>query len=541
MKHVITALVCALSIICHGQGDWTSLFQADPIQADGYFIVDPQKASALGVSQVEVDIIATELQSDGSTQDHLIETLEIDLAEGFFAQLDFGQWTQFADPFRVHYHARGLVPGGTVVVDVQEIGDGYPWPEVCRETCVSNLYAYTLVAYSNGALAVIELHEGTIAGDYTFVYVKGSNWPAFKQQFAPSFFGFGGIDWSTLESYAFGGQSNPPTSPYVNELKRFIYPGQIPPPDALDYMGYPLGTVTETVYAVKRGKGPWQQLYQPTSDIASQALYGCGTGADILRPIYNTNGAVQSAMAAYSLDPLTCAAVVGSGGGLPWGSGWNGWCSVEDESWNDLPEPIAEWVISILGCEGNTWPLVLETGGRIFGGSGPNGDYVIADVANVVVSHWTGTTTQEVLAVPVGSVSDPRLWPVKRTVLAPGLYDFTVVTNDGLHLKRFVAFDQHVVLRADFASFTTANIYPVPVTDRRFAIDIDLGLPTSINLTVVNNMGHQYYSKVLNYDLPGEHKHVVTMSTQWPNGIYHAIFQFPDGSSMSVSFTVSDQ
>src|SRR5512146_2593997 len=121
MKSLIILLACALSITSHGQSVWTSLFQADPFRADGYFIVDLEKASSLGVSHVEVDIIASELQGDGSTQDHVVETLEIDLFENHFAHLDFSAWTQYADPFRVHYQARGLAPGGTVVVDVAEI------------------------------------------------------------------------------------------------------------------------------------------------------------------------------------------------------------------------------------------------------------------------------------------------------------------------------------------------------------------------------------------------------------------------------------
>lgn len=534
MKHLLAALACAITITCYSQADWALLFQADPTKADGYFIVDLQKSAALGVTMVEVDILASELRSNGTNDIRLIETLSIDLSEGFFAQLGFSLWEQLTDPFRVHYQARGLAPGGTVVVDVEELCEGcYAWPEVCRETCISNLYAYTLVAYSNGALASIELHDGTIAGEWTRFYVKASNWSQFQAMFDPSDFGMGSLTWSEILTSLV-----PPQNTYVLRLE---YPNQVPPAGARDYMGYPLGPVTETVYAVKRGKGPWEGLVTPTSHIAAQALYDCGMGHDVLRELYNANSDVQNAMSIQDMDPLVCQGWLASGGGLSWGSGYTGWCPSNDNIYSDLPQDVAEWVTDILACEGNTWPAHTHEMGRVYGGSGPNNDYTLADVANVVVTQWTGGSTEEVLTVPIGSVSDPKLWPVRRTILAPGLYEFTVVTNDGLFLKRFAAFEQPTVLRADFASFTTVSIYPVPVTDSRFAIDIDLGLPTSINLTVVNNMGHQFYSKVLDYDLPGEHKHVVSMTSQWPNGIYHAIFQFPDGSSSSLSFTVSDQ
>lgn len=548
MKHLLAAIACVIAVTCQSQADWASLFQTDPTIAGGHFVVDLQKCNVLGVTLVEVDIIASELQSNGSTDSRVLETLTIDLAESFFTQLDFGLWTQLVDPFRVHYQARGLSPGGNIIADVQLIGDGYPWPMVCRETCVSNLYAYTLVAYSDGGLAYVDIHDGTLGGNYTYIYVKASNWHnqpgGFKNMFTPSFFGLSRPYWHEMEIRAFVHQ----TTPAVHELKRFVYPNQIPPPDARDYMGYPLGSVTETVYAVKRGKGPWQGLITPTTSFAAQGLYNCGMGQDVLQELYNGNEAVLNAMSGLEMPLLTCQGSLTSGGGQSWGSGYTGWCPYDygfqhlnDPIFTDLPVPVAEWVIEILNCENVTHPVVTHEMGRIYGGSGPSNDYVLADVANVVVTHWTGLATEEALAVPVGSIPDPRLWPVRRTVLAPGLYDITVITNDGLHIKRFIALDQSLVLRADFASFTSVNIYPVPVTDRRFAIDIDLGLPTSINLTVVNNMGHHFYSKVLDYDLPGEHKHVVSMTSQWPNGIYHAIFQFPDGSSSSVSFTVSDQ
>ncbi|HRN38702.1 MAG TPA: hypothetical protein PLL18_17465 [Flavobacteriales bacterium] len=99
-------------------------------------------------------------------------------------------------------------------------------------------------------------------------------------------------------------------------------------------------------------------------------------------------------------------------------------------------------------------------------------------------------------------------------------------------------FDQPQIINADFADFINVTIYPVPVKGGEFAVDIDLLVPTSVNLTIVNNMGKDFFAKELYFDLPGRNKFVVEMGTLWPNGIYHAIFQYGDGSSVSRSFSV---
>lgn len=60
----------------------------------------------------------------------------------------------------------------------------------------------------------------------------------------------------------------------------------------------------------------------------------------------------------------------------------------------------------------------------------------------------------------------------------------------------------------------------------------------TVNMTVVNNMGVNYYSETVQFDLAGRNKHVVKMTEPWPNGLYHAHFQFPNGSMQGRSFIV---
>ncbi|MBL7962708.1 MAG: hypothetical protein JNM31_02575 [Flavobacteriales bacterium] len=106
-------------------------------------------------------------------------------------------------------------------------------------------------------------------------------------------------------------------------------------------------------------------------------------------------------------------------------------------------------------------------------------------------------------------------------------------------MRKYVAFDEAVVLNSNFASFADITIYPVPVVEQTFSIDFDLLVPLNINLNIVNNMGVVYHTKQLQFAQAGLNKYVVNLSGSWPSGLYHAIFNYPDGSSETRSFNVA--
>lgn len=531
MRSTVTTLLSCACLLASAQSEWTSLFRTDPEHSDGYFIVDQDKADALGVVRVEVDIIASELQPNGSTNSRVVETLVIE--GGFHAHADFDLWAELEDPYRVHYHAQGFDGNNDPVVDVQSVPEGHqPWPEVCRETCESNLYAYTLTAYSNGALAFIAINNGTVNGEAARLYVKASNWAAFTNMFDPwEHFGIGGGEWTEIY--------DPISNPDQTSVIRLNYPAQTPPPGARDYQGYLLGWVTEDVYAVAKGKGPWRDLFAHTGDMASQAV--CIGPPGHLRPIYNEDDVVENALAINEMDPLECMGVMVNGTMLDWGSGWNSpWCTtytIDPGTSTDPPSIVIGIAYSTIACAITDF-VYNPNGIPEPGGSGPNGDYTLADVANILVYQWAPGEREEVMSVPVGGIIDPRLWQVTKIDVPGGLYEFRVILNNGRMLKRFVEFDGPTTLSADFAAFTHITVYPVPVREDRFAIDFDLYMPMDISLTIVNNMGVTYYTKALSYPLSGLNKHVVEMASAWPEGLYHAVFQYVDGSTESVSFTV---
>jgi hypothetical protein len=532
MRFLTLVTIIAFCQLCNGQQNWQDLFRIDPEEANGYFILNRTKTDALGIERVQVDIIGTELGDGGISNSTTLETLTIE-GDAFFARADFELWEGLNDPYRVHYRARGFNGAGVPVVDVQSVPPGQqPWPELCRETCESNLYAYTLIAFSDGAQAVIEIHNGTVNGQAARLYVKQSNWQAFQDMFDPwEHFGIGGGTWSDILM--------PPYFQQQTDVMLIDHTSQSPPPDARDYMGNLLGNVAENVYAVKKGKGPWRDLHACTSEMGVQGV--CGNGAGHIRTLYNANGLVQNALTTLDLDPLSCQGMLASGVGLSWGSGYASWCT--NYHWELLPEGVGFFenaVISIIGCVTFTYDWV-PSGPSSPGtstGSGPNGEYILSDVANVIVSHWGEESRTEVLSIPVKGINDPKLIKVRKTVVPAGLYEFMLIMNDGRILSRIIELKQATTLNADFAAFTNVSIYPVPVRDQLFAVDLDLPAPTTVTLTVLNNMGVPYFSESLVFDLAGKNKHVVKMDTPWPQGLYHAVLQYADGSVESVSLTV---
>ncbi len=204
--------------------------------------------------------------------------------------------------------------------------------------------------------------------------------------------------------------------------------------------------------------------------------------------------------------------------------GWQqNWCN---QITNTILEmDILEWTVSVISCDGDYTVINHE---------------LLSEARTVFVDHWGDHEINRVLTVEIGDGKDPKLVTVPRTPLEPGLYEFTIVKNDGTMIRQYQDFSAPLTITADFSSFVGINIYPVPVKGQEFAIDFDLDLPMEIGLSIVNNMGVPYFAKQLSFPVAGKNKFVVQMQSSWPSGIYHAIFQYGDGSSSSLNFTVAE-
>lgn len=249
-------------------------------------------------------------------------------------------------------------------------------------------------------------------------------------------------------------------------------------------------------------------------------------GGDHLRQVFNSNAQVQFTLGQHpGVDPVTCSSMIDvTSGGNTWTSGSSSLCT----SWtinyehNGDEIDIISWASEVVNCP--TFVAHRPEAKRPF---------------SVEVIHHHDGTSDPVVDVLLPSEKDPKLIPFPKTELAPGLYEYRVILDDGSIIRHFEDYDQTVVLNADFASFSIINIHPVPVKDS-FSVDFDLIAPMDIDMTIVDNTGNPYFQKDLSFTLAGRNKFVVDMDQQWPGGIYHAIFQYQDGSTESLNFNVAE-
>lgn len=188
-----------------------------------------------------------------------------------------------------------------------------------------------------------------------------------------------------------------------------------------------------------------------------------------------------------------------------------------------------DWVINVTSCDGD-WSVILPEN--------------LVRVSSVFINDWGNSDSWEdqsikrVLDVPVNGAKDPKLVRVPRTPLDAGLYEFAIVMNDGRVLRQYQNFVEPFTIVADFKDFVGISIYPVPVKGREFAVDFDLQMPMDIDLTIIDNMGQTRFFKELHFPEAGKNKIVVPMEGAWHTGLYHVIFQYKDGSSNTLNFTV---
>lgn len=521
---IAALLLAALCQTAEGQSPHRQLFLVDPYETNGYFLVDQKKYDAMGLDHIDVRISAAKLEGRRITTSRELESITI--SDSFYGKADLSKILDITPNERVYYEAIGYNAAGDILIDIQSLPTGwYDWPEACRRTCDARWYSWTLVAYDDPLSNhnVIEIQPGSMNGLVPRVYIRpGTNpntgigyWQEFQDQFSPSIhFGMTGT-WSEILTNGSG--------------DIIQVPKELVPATARDYQGNALGSVTQTVLAVRKDKGPWVGLYQYTDHIDHPAMCSGGQGSLPLTTWYNADDRVIGSLAnggpSGPMDPLSCEVYLSSGGGLTWGQAYSCTNFNINEFYGDtigLPSVS----LTAVGCI--TFTDV--------NGEGPLPQH--HGITGVMVNEWTAESSETILSVPFPTDKDSKLVPMRRTVLDAGLYEFVIILDDGRLMSIFQEVKVSLTLTADFSNFTNITVYPVPVNDKYFAVDFDVASPTNITMNVINNMGVNYYTKALEFELAGLNKHVVRMSEQWPAGLYHAHFQFPDGSMQSRSFLV---
>lgn len=500
------------------------IFRIDPYRANGHFIMDPQVFDSLELDHVGVDIIATphgEEPSNGT----VIKTLTLDRQNPWKrisgAELDAEPAGSF-----FHYRVRGYDLLNDVVFDEEPARwNGDSSYVACTQTCNGNNYAWLLTNYSNytNTLQTIYLDNAPFC-----FYVPISKWDDFKQTQNP--YNIGLTAWSTYEN---GGTHADCFR--VDEI----------PPGAREINGEPVipGHVGHQGWAIQKKKGPWLNLYD-WSDHQVGTGQICVSDGENLVNYFNSAASVQQNIANLpgNPGPLACPNgllsqifVDGPGGELALGCEWieliNHAANVDIDGNVDIMEVVLYVLSCREGGEGFDWPPT------------PAPSTGLSGVGGVQINKWSGKEGP-ILGVSVptpsteGGPIDPKLIPVKKALLEPGLYELVILMKNGQIIRHFEELKQSVTVGASFDSFVQATIYPVPVKETHFAIDFDLLAPMNIRLTIVDNNGMSYYQRQLEFELGGKNKHVVRMNTRWPNGVYHAVLGYSDGSSGSRSFVV---
>jgi hypothetical protein len=517
MKAILLSLACMLTGFVQGQSDrWPEILETDPYLSNGYFIIDQDKYDLLDIDHLDVNINVKAMNSNGSATVRTVQTLHITNGQYGHADMDLLQQSMQSGE-SAYYHLQGKRATGTVVVDIQADCPGCgPMPEACRQTCLSNNYSWAIAAYHSNGQAAMSMMDGTVNGSLDYFYVKASDWPTFTLQYSLSDFDLtDATDWNDYLN-----PGNPSTEVfYVNPA----------PSGARQMTGALLGTgYTGGAYAIAKHKWPWPALETGEPFYTDNTGTWCSSTNSLMLDLFNANGNVQYTLGQYEADPVTCQAVAYSGGegGLEWGGVFVNCTAVQvftetDENGN---VDIIGWMITLTECAVSPVSAV---------------PYQLSDVSSLVVDLTGSAPGTHVLQVNMDGVTDPRLVRVPKTTLAPGLYEFKVMLKNGQVLRHFEDFTSPITLNSKFDSFVEENLYPVPVTSNRFAVDMDLLYPMAMNFTVLDNTGNTKYTATWQYAQAGLHKEVITMDPLWNNGLYHAIFQFPDGSSDSKNFTIA--
>lgn len=509
------------------QDDYRKVLVDNPYTCNGYFIKDLQKCRDAGIASITVEVRGRRAVN-GTPVDRVLQT--IDLRSGLYGQVDPSRLQALQPGERAYYHLAAKDAGGNTVVDYAAlpVGGGDPGTidPVCATTCQAPTYAWTI--HANQSLSAgktyLTMDDAYSPYGYYYFYVLQSQWGTWSQAHHTSDFGLGGYDWNAY----LGNQSQTMVLKLDADLPGG---GGGAPAGAKGWEGYDIEQGSP-VYAIRKDRGRYRVFWaQRTLD-----CIGCDALCSILPDLYNGGIEVQQQLALHNLPPIICPAMPSLEGiGSLSMSGDNPF-----EACTNLPVPpngnLFAWMNSVLDCIGN-----IGNGGS--GGSGGNGGSggIGGNITyhTVLVNRWRDDgTSDRVFGVAVPAGKDPKLVQVDKTELTPGLYEFVAVLSNGQIMRHFEAFTENRIINADFADFINVNIYPVPVKGKEFAIDIDMLVPGNVLVTIVNNMGAPYYTKQLHFDLPGRNKHAVDMGGQWPAGLYHAVFQYGDGSSSFRNFTV---
>ena len=521
MKTITLLAVLLVSLSVLAQSTWRDLLRVDPKMSNGNFILNEDKCQQLDVRHVHVQLRRQQAQPGGGFISAVLQTISI-RPEDHYGHVDMHLIPDLQPGDVIDYNVEAVNASDSVVLSFHPWDGTWPRQEYCRYTCNANSYAWALLYTMDGQMtntifSFIDAANGQ--GQYYYLYVKDDDWGQFMDQYTPSDWCLdGGGTWSEI---------------LTNWNQVDVLHGVNLESSYLDYMGTSMGASPGMGYAIAKKKGPWCNQHANTQEYLGVEYCSTDDVSMILQRFNSDPHADSMFNASGGLDTLFCDGQYAYGGGGGWGDWDISGCTqsfthsdgTEDLDGDGELDPVG-WIDFILDCQ--------------------DGDPYLWDedhqglelVSNIVINHWYPGTPGPSVNIHIPDEADPKLIPVPRTQLEPGLYEYVVHFNNGLVWRRFQSYDQPKVIRADFASFTNVSVYPVPVDRRTFSVDFETVAPMNVNVKVIDNQGTIWYQKSVSFNLAGLNKHVITMPAQWPNGLYHVIITFDDGSTESIGITV---
>jgi hypothetical protein len=358
MKKLLLVLAVTSAGLVNAQvSRWSDVLRTDPYLSNGYFIINPTKYQSLDLDHINIDMILATPNTSGGITKQTIQSFSI--TNGFQGHADMAFLQTLQSDQRVYYRLRGYTDTGSVPIDFEglEVG-GQSLPRVCGQTCLSTNYSWTIDVYASGGEAIMEMRDGTVNGSYDYFYIKDANWPQFTQQYTSTTFGMhDGGSWSDILDL---------------NLTTEVVHLPVSAPDFRNEVGVPFGTgYSGPAYAVAKHAWPWEgPVLQSNVLINNSGVWCSEGGSDIIRSLFNADGAVQNSLAQYGLSPIACNALPGPWGGITWGGSFTSCTSVTtlesvvDENGNI---DVMNWVTELVDCA-----------------TGSNGTYLWDDVLMVM-------------------------------------------------------------------------------------------------------------------------------------------------------------
>ena len=118
--------------------------------------------------------------------------------------------------------------------------------------------------------------------------------------------------------------------------------------------------------------------------------------------------------------------------------------------------------------------------------------------------------------------------------LEAGLYNFAFIMKDGTYKPVVVEVDRQVNVTLMLADLLDVNIYPVPITDNTFTVEMVANDDLRFNYQLLDDSGMQLYGESFSLKKDQEWKHAVIVESGIPDGILINRFEFSDGSVKTI-------